>query len=245
MMVDQNQVPVVLAMWAIYPHEGYLGSPGPSPNSESPSPSPPMPQSPPPWGWSLVLFSFLALSRFGVWVFDLTTQQLAQTLVPAHRRSAFAGVEAAVVNVFELAGAGAAVAFPRTAQFPGLALASLAAVVASWAMYAAVSSGLQNNVDNSDRSDSRDSVFFSFLVCPELKLVDFSVIRYVYVLLLHLPRPGVHSCPSLFLSPKNKYTKEFADSRCCSGCVGSAATSSTGRSWGSPAGLPAWVARRP
>ncbi|KAK7757786.1 hypothetical protein SLS62_000164 [Diatrype stigma] len=115
-------IPVVLAIWAIYPHS-------------DPDPTTPTPQ--PPWGWSLALFAFLALSRFGVWIFDLTTQQLTQTpsLVPAHRRSTFAGVEASVVNLFELLGAAAAVALPATRQFPLLALASFGAVLAGWVMY--------------------------------------------------------------------------------------------------------------
>ncbi|KAI0899354.1 Ferroporti-1 [Annulohypoxylon nitens] len=87
-------------------------------------------------GWSIVLFSFLAFSRLGVWVFDLTTQQLTQTLVPQHQRSSFAGTENSVVNIFELLGAGAAIAFPRTEQYRWLALASLVTVVVSWIMYA-------------------------------------------------------------------------------------------------------------
>ncbi|KAI0136331.1 Ferroporti-1 [Xylariales sp. AK1849] len=88
-------------------------------------------------GWTMVLFSFLAISRFGVWVFDLTTQQLTQTLVPEHQRSSFAGVENSVVNIFEVCGAGAAIAFPKVEQFKWLCLASLVTVFISWVMYAA------------------------------------------------------------------------------------------------------------
>lgn len=88
-------------------------------------------------GWSLVLFTFLAMSRFGVWVFDLTTQQLTQTLVPAHQRSSFAGVETSVINIFEVCGAGAAIAFPKVEQFKWLCVASFGTIVVSWVMYAA------------------------------------------------------------------------------------------------------------
>lgn len=88
-------------------------------------------------GWSIVMFSFLAFSRFGVWVFDLTTQQLTQTMVPQHERSSFAGTENSIVNIFELLGAGASIAFPRIEQYRWLALASLVSVVISWVMYAA------------------------------------------------------------------------------------------------------------
>ncbi|KAI0506851.1 Ferroportin1-domain-containing protein [Xylaria bambusicola] len=87
-------------------------------------------------GWSLILFTFLAFSRLGVWVFDLTTQQLTQTLVPKTQRSSFAGVENSVVNVFEVLGAGAAIAFPRVEQYRWLAVASLVGVVLSWCLYA-------------------------------------------------------------------------------------------------------------
>lgn len=93
-------------------------------------------QTPPNVAWSVVLFSFLAFSRLGVWVFDLTTQQLTQTLVPTHQRSSFAGTENSIVNVFELLGAGAAIAFPRMEQYKWLALASLVSVVISLIMYA-------------------------------------------------------------------------------------------------------------
>jgi solute carrier family 40 (iron-regulated transporter), member 1 len=86
--------------------------------------------------WSLVLFTFLAMSRFGVWVYDMTTSQLTQTLVPERRRSSFAGVENSVVNVFEVLGASAAIAMPRPEQFKWLSLASFLAVLVSWVMYA-------------------------------------------------------------------------------------------------------------
>ncbi|KAI1503228.1 Ferroportin1-domain-containing protein [Biscogniauxia marginata] len=125
-----NTVPVVLALWAIAAQrdeaEGLFGF-ARHMAAEKQSLG---------LGWSIVLFSFLAFSRLGVWVFDLTTQQLTQTLVAPHQRSSFAGVENSVVNVFELLGAGAAIAFPQTEQYRWLALASFVAVVISWLMYA-------------------------------------------------------------------------------------------------------------
>ncbi|KAI1298832.1 Ferroportin1-domain-containing protein [Xylaria venustula] len=87
-------------------------------------------------GWSIILFSFLSFSRLGVWIFDLTTQQLTQTLVHKTRRSSFAGIENSVVNVFEVLGAGAAIVFPRVEQYRWLALASLGSVVLGWCLYA-------------------------------------------------------------------------------------------------------------
>ncbi|KAI1206426.1 Ferroporti-1 [Annulohypoxylon truncatum] len=125
-----NTFPVVLALWAISTQRDETESLLTLARriiSEQASPS---------VGWSIVLFSFLAFSRLGVWVFDLTTQQLTQTLVPEHQRSSFAGTENSVVNIFELLGAGAAIAFPRTEQYKWLALASIVTVIVSWIMYA-------------------------------------------------------------------------------------------------------------
>ncbi|KAI2616585.1 Ferroporti-1 [Hypoxylon sp. NC1633] len=125
-----NTVPIVLALWAISAPEGDAKSRSSFTQrvlAEQVSPN---------VGWSVVLFSFLAFSRLGVWVFDLTTQQLTQTLVPGHQRSSFAGTENSIVNIFELLGAGAAITFPRTEQYKWLASVSLVTVVISWIMYA-------------------------------------------------------------------------------------------------------------
>ncbi|KXJ91986.1 hypothetical protein Micbo1qcDRAFT_58857 [Microdochium bolleyi] len=125
-----NTIPVVLAIWII---------------TADLAPNPPASDSPTltttttttrSISNSVILFTFLSLSRLGVWVFDLTTQQLTQTLVPSRNRSSFAGVEASVTNIFELAGALASIAFPSPRQYPHLATASLAACALSWALYA-------------------------------------------------------------------------------------------------------------
>ena len=119
------QAPVVAALWAIS-----------SSREKQETMSSSMPSAAPNLGWSLVIFSFLSFSRFGVWVFDLTTQQLTQVLVPEHQRSKFAGVETSVVNVFEIMGAAAAISFPHTEQFKWLSLGSFVAVTISWTLYA-------------------------------------------------------------------------------------------------------------
>ncbi|KAI1740693.1 Ferroportin1-domain-containing protein [Xylaria scruposa] len=127
-----NTIPVVLALWIISaPRDQAIGEdarasiPRISSNTASLN-----------VGWSVILFSFLAFSRLGVWIYDLTTQQLTQTLVHKTQRSSFAGVENSVVNVFEVLGAGAAIAFPQVEQYRWLALASLAFILISWCMYA-------------------------------------------------------------------------------------------------------------
>ncbi|KAI0159522.1 Ferroporti-1 [Xylariaceae sp. FL1272] len=122
-----NTMPVVLAIWAISNQRSQetdngIDSLGKGTQSLS-------------VGWSVILFSFLAFSRLGVWIFDLTTQQLTQMLVPKTERSSFAGVETSIVNIFEVLGAGAAITFPNVSQYRWLALASLVSVVISWFMY--------------------------------------------------------------------------------------------------------------
>ncbi|OIW29133.1 hypothetical protein CONLIGDRAFT_599002 [Coniochaeta ligniaria NRRL 30616] len=115
-----NLVPVFVTIWSIIPN------PTTSHDISTPQPS---------IGPSVVLFGFLASSRLGVWVFDITTQQLTQTLVAPDERSSFAGAENSVVNVFELAGALSAILFSQIGQYKWLAMASLITVGISWAMY--------------------------------------------------------------------------------------------------------------
>lgn len=85
---------------------------------------------------SLVLFSFLSLSRLGLWIFDLTTQQLTQILVSPERRSSFAGVENSFVSIFELCHYIGVILLGKPSQFKWLATTSWAAVGVSTAMYA-------------------------------------------------------------------------------------------------------------
>jgi iron-regulated transporter 1 len=82
------------------------------------------------------LFFFLCLSRLGLWTFDLTAQQLAQTRITPDGRSSFAGVETSLVGVFELGHWMAAlIAGGHAERFRWLALGSLGAVGASMSMY--------------------------------------------------------------------------------------------------------------
>ncbi|TGJ83321.1 hypothetical protein E0Z10_g5456 [Xylaria hypoxylon] len=127
-----STIPVVLALWAISKQRDQATGEDPGalilrPAGDRASLS---------VGWSVILFSSLAFSRVGVWVYDLTTQQLTQTLVHKTQRSSFAGVESSIVNVFEVLGAAAAIAFPQVEQYRWLALASLVSVVLSWFIYA-------------------------------------------------------------------------------------------------------------
>lgn len=82
------------------------------------------------------IFAFLSLSRLGLWIFDLTTQQLTQTIVPSHQRSSFAGVENSFISFFELGQWVAGIVFSRPEDFKWLAVGSFAAVGVSLCLYA-------------------------------------------------------------------------------------------------------------
>lgn len=85
---------------------------------------------------ALPLFAFLSLSRLGLWIFDLTTQQLTQTLVPATSRSTFSGVENSLVSFFELGNYVAALALSKPEHFRWLAAGSVGVVAVSTVAYA-------------------------------------------------------------------------------------------------------------
>lgn len=85
---------------------------------------------------ALALFTFLSLSRIGLWIFDLTTQQLTQTLVESTNRSLIAGVETSLASAFELGNYVAVIFLNRPSQFKYLAMGSICAVGLSAAIYA-------------------------------------------------------------------------------------------------------------
>ncbi|APA06317.1 hypothetical protein sscle_01g010870 [Sclerotinia sclerotiorum 1980 UF-70] len=85
----------------------------------------------------LLLFTTLSFSRLGLWIFDLTTQQLTQTLVTPTQRSSFTGCEYSLVAFFELGNNVMAMIWSRPEQFKWLAFVSLGAVGLSAVLYAA------------------------------------------------------------------------------------------------------------
>jgi len=126
-----NLVPVVFALWS-------LSTPTSSPTllpllSCFLSPTSPLTAHLLP---ALALFTFLSLSRLGLWVYDLTTQQLTQTMTPPSQRSAFAGVEYSFAAAFELAQNVAAIVVHQPQDFIWLAAGSWVAVAVSTAAYA-------------------------------------------------------------------------------------------------------------
>lgn len=84
---------------------------------------------------SFTLFFFLSTSRLGLWIYDLTTQQLTQTMTSPHQRSSFAGVENSFVALFELMQNVIAIILHKPEQFKWLAGMSWIAVALSTVMY--------------------------------------------------------------------------------------------------------------
>lgn len=123
-------IPVVLALWSI--------SSDPTLSKLSPLLARlfAFTESTPKYFVYFALFTFLSLSRLGLWVFDLTTQQLTQTMVPAASRSSFAGVENSITNIFELGQWVVAIILSEPEQFKWLALGSLLCVWLSMVIYA-------------------------------------------------------------------------------------------------------------
>ncbi|MCJ1286286.1 hypothetical protein MMC26_005631 [Xylographa opegraphella] len=100
---------------------------------------------------AVVMFTFLSLSRLGLWVFDLTTQEITQTGVQSRIRSSFAGIEMAFVSFFELSQWLLAAVVSRPEQFHWLALGSLGAVLCSTCMYACWVRGQRGHLTHWDR----------------------------------------------------------------------------------------------
>ncbi|KIN01949.1 hypothetical protein OIDMADRAFT_161651 [Oidiodendron maius Zn] len=85
---------------------------------------------------AFILFFFLSISRLGLWIYDLTTQQLTQSMTIASQRSSFAGVEYSFVCMFELAQHGVSIILHRPDQFKWIALISFISVITSTTAYA-------------------------------------------------------------------------------------------------------------
>lgn len=84
---------------------------------------------------TVAMFTFLCFSRLGLWVFDITTQELTQTYVAPKTLASFAGTEMSFVSLFELSQWILVAIISKPEQFRWLALVSLGAVACSTAMY--------------------------------------------------------------------------------------------------------------
>jgi len=84
---------------------------------------------------TFVLFLCLASSRLGRGMFTLSTQQLAQSRLPPHQRSSFAGTETAFASTFGLIHSLGTAIWSKPVEFGWLAFASWIMVASSAAMY--------------------------------------------------------------------------------------------------------------
>lgn len=85
---------------------------------------------------AFMLFFFLSISRLGVWIYDLTTQQLTQTMVRLVQRSSFTGVEYSFVSLFELAQFVITIVLHKPEQVKWIAAMGWIAVLVSIIAYA-------------------------------------------------------------------------------------------------------------
>ena len=127
--IDSIQAPVVFALWTLSPE------PSKTPLNHILSrifgtkvPHPLL---------AFALFFFLSISRLGLWIYDLTTQQLTQTMTSPSQRASFTGVEYSFVSLFELAQYIVTILLHRPEQFKWIALMSWCAVAVSVVSYAA------------------------------------------------------------------------------------------------------------
>jgi len=100
---------------------------------------------------AIVLFTFLSISRLGLWSFDLCVQELDQVLVPAGQQAAFAGTETAFASLFELGQWVLVAILSSPDQFVWVAVLSLAAVALSAAMFAGWHLRLRGHLVHWDR----------------------------------------------------------------------------------------------
>ncbi|TVY46138.1 Solute carrier family 40 member [Lachnellula subtilissima] len=123
-----NLVPVVFALWSLSPDTTTTTSSAIVSRILGPIATQPL--------LAFTLFFFLSISRLGLWIFDLTTQQLTQTMNPTSQRSSFTGVEYSFVSLFGLAQHIVAIVLHRPEQFKWIALMSLGATAISTVAYA-------------------------------------------------------------------------------------------------------------
>lgn len=84
-----------------------------------------------------VLASGVALSRIGLWGFDLCVQFLVQEDAPEHSRGSFSAIEAALQNFFELISFAVTMIFHRPDQFGIAVFISVGALALSASCFAA------------------------------------------------------------------------------------------------------------
>lgn len=88
------------------------------------------------WTSIVALIVCIALSRLGLWGYDLCAQTIVQEEVQDGNRGAFSSVEASFQNLFELLSFATTIAFSRPEQFQWPLIISIAAVYIAGGLYA-------------------------------------------------------------------------------------------------------------
>ena len=83
-----------------------------------------------------IFFTLLALSRLGLWTYNLVEQTIVQISVSPVSRAEFSGVEIAIMSAAEIDRWGITVIFPKLSHFKGVAMSGLAVVSVSLSGYA-------------------------------------------------------------------------------------------------------------
>lgn len=100
----------------------------------------------PPWN-SVLLFGGIALSRIGLWSFDLCQLKVLQLALDDHpRRNRLTALQIALQNLFHLAKYVVTLAAATPAQFKWTALVSYVAIVAGGVAYAAYLRGVRGHL---------------------------------------------------------------------------------------------------
>lgn len=81
------------------------------------------------------MFSFLCLSRLGLWVFDISIQELSQICVRADSLASFAGTNMSFVAAFELCQWVLVAIVSRPEEFIWLGTVSAATVAGALGLY--------------------------------------------------------------------------------------------------------------
>ncbi|KAL4957692.1 Ferroporti-1 [Aspergillus filifer] len=84
-----------------------------------------------------ILVAGVALSRLGLWGFDLSVQLLVQEGIPEHTRSSFSATEMALQSVFEMVSFATTIIFAAPEQFKYPAYISYGAIAVATACFAA------------------------------------------------------------------------------------------------------------
>lgn len=124
----REQIPVIYVLWSLTPNTTPLEFSGLISRFINPLTSKLL--------LGFTLFFFLSTSRLGLWIYDLTTQQLTQTMTTPSQRSSFTGVEYGFVSFFELGQHILTIVLHRPDQFKWIALVSWTTVVISALGYA-------------------------------------------------------------------------------------------------------------